>query len=399
MFWEGFQKRAEELGKKHAPKSQEASKSPLWKHPLVTAGGALAVGGGMYAALRKPWMKTQKLHRFLPKPVDGKPGPIKNWLNKMVHGADDILYINPKASIPKKPKKVKGIVMGDFEERQFYKGDRTMGDVKHPLLKKVIEDKWPEAQMIKKYAPEYALETHLLKPSHKGLAGLQKLHDAHKGKKYFIKHRFGLTAEGMDAGVGGKAFINSSDVDKYIRTGKVAKNKQTKMMKLLENPEHHILQPDAGIQKSLFTRQGREFRVHTVGGKVVRGANTPRGGNVEDYTKVRAAENHMQRFLDKLPKHLKEKDMMMGADLALTDNGYKIVELNAGGLESGLLEPALMWNKHKDPFSSGQALLGSQKLYRHIQGRSHPVSAAAGAVATAGGAYGAGRYLQHKLDQ
>ena len=66
MFWEGFQKRAYDYGHTHGPQhenplpqSPDAPQKPAWKHPLMAAGGALAAGAGMYAALRKPWMNSR----------------------------------------------------------------------------------------------------------------------------------------------------------------------------------------------------------------------------------------------------------------------------------------------------------------------------------------------------
>lgn len=402
MFWEGFQKRAYDYGNTHGPQhenplpqSPDAPQKSSWKHPLVAAGGALAAGAGMYAALRKPWMKTPTLHRFVERVNKKKPGLFRRILDRASQGADEVHYIHPKAAPPARPKKLKGITAGTSEEMKFFKGDRTIGDIKHPALKKIVDDKAHEAKFIKKHAPEYAIETHILDDvKHQGVDGLKGIHKKFPGRKYFIKPR-----SGYSSGVGGGAFINSKDVEKFLSTGEVDESKRSAMNTLLKKPSEFVLQPDIHIQKSPITGASSEFRVHSLAGNVVKGTGGTRSVNVEDMFKVRKAEQHMQKFLDKLPKHLKEKDMMFSADVALTPEGYKIIELNPGGLESGLLEPNFLWKKYHEPASVLWAARGNQKLYRHIQGRSHPVSAAAGAVATAGGAYGAGRYLQHKLDQ
>jgi len=402
MFWEGFQKRAYDYGNTHGPQhenplpqSPDAPQKPAWKHPLMAAGGALAAGAGMYAALRKPWMKTQTLHRFVERTSKKKPGLFRRILDRASQGADEVHYIHPKATPPARPKKLKGITAGTSEEMKFFKGDRTIGDIKHPSLKKIVDDKGHEAKFIKKYAPEYAIETHVLDDAkHRGVEGLKKLHAKFPGRNYFIKAR-----SGYSSGVGGGSFINSKDMHKFLSTGKISKQKRSSMDALLKTPSDFVLQPDIHIQKSPITGASSEFRVHSLGDEVVRGTGGTRSVNIEDSFKVRSAEKHLQNFLDKLPKKLKEKNMMLSADVALTPEGYKIIELNPGGLESGLLEPNYLWGKYHEPMSAIWAARGNQKLYRHIQGRSHPVSAAAGAAATVGGAYGAGRYLQHKLDQ
>lgn len=384
-FWKGFEKRAEDKS---------------WTDKLKTpAAAAIGTGVGAYALLRKPWKSAPTFNRILE--TTGKsPGKVRHFIDSILHGADKVHYGRIGQTLPDKPKYLKGIVAGGSQDTLIFRGNRTFGVAKNKEVKRLVgrptgsTDKAYEARLIQKYAPEYAIETKVLTKKDKGKRALRRIHNQFIDKNYFIKHR-----RGEASGVGGIGFINSKDVAKFLATGKVDKTKKTLMDKVMSKPSSFIVQPDIGIKKTKILGTSRELRVHSVGDKVVSGATMVRGSNVLDSFNNKSAEKFFQKFLDRLPKKLKEKDIMLSPDIAVTDKGFKIIELNPGAIDSGLMDPKYLWHKFHNPVAALAATRASHKLYKHVMGKEHSASAIVKGLTAAGGTYAAGKQIEKQLEK
>lgn len=413
-FWEGFQKQAFKTGEvpnmvrdykaNIAQKSLKAMPKPTkktFKDALPTLGGIAAGAGAAYGAYKMLRGKGPKLHQI---GVQQKGGQGGQWWKRLAHGADRVVDVGEKQIAPGRAKVLKGVGKKDVvmytsaEGRQFHKapkGVKTVGDVsKGGAIKELSDNKASEARLIKKYSPGVQPKTLVMGKTHKGVRNLKATHAKQKGQDYLIKEKGGLAS-----GVGGESFVSSKDVDQFFKNKNlVSEAKRKKITNILKQPNEYILQHKMNIEKGMLTGASRELRVHAVGGKVVPGAASVRGKNIEDVAKTREAERFVQKFLDRLPKKYKGKNITYAPDVAITSKGMQIIELNAGAAESALIDPRYMLEAHgkvKGLFPAMSAVSKSQKHYKAITGRDAPLSAGIKGLA-AGGAAGAGTHAAIK---
>lgn len=380
-FWDGFEKQAEEKG-------GFLEKAKQYAAPVL--GTAAAIGA--YKYLRKS--RGKKPLTWILEGGPKKKGIVSKSIDKALYGADDIKYVQSGAKIPKKPQKVKGTVIHTGEtDPKFYKGQTNIGDISGSrMLKRLEKDKAYEAAFIQKHAPKFYTPTMQTSHAMRGKKGLTKIHEKFKRKGYLIK-----PMEGYGSGVGGKAFIRASHVTKFLKGEKLEKGMRKKVEQFLRKPKGHVIQKEMRIKKGPISRQPRELRVHAVGGKVVPKGATIRGGNIEDIPYIAGAEKYFQKFLDKLPKYIKKKNIAWAPDIAKTPEGYRIIELNAGQMASGLVDPKFMAQKGMIPAASALRITGN--IYKALTGRHAPIQAATKATGIGAGAFGISKQLIDKKEQ
>jgi len=370
---------------KQPPKEQ----GPNWK---PWAAGALGAAGA-YGFMRKGKGRGA-LNR-----VANTPKKEQSWIGQQVdrilYGADNVLYHPDKGDKITKPKKISGTIMHDLKSHQSFKGDENLTtEAGNPWLTKLRESKIHEAKFIKQHAPEFSVKSKTVSAFGEGDDLLKKLKK--QREDFIIK-----PDNGMASGVGGESFIRRQDIQAYQSNKKsLSKSKRTSIEDMMLVPEEFLYQEDLGIGKGRFSNANREVRVHAIGGKVVPGATSVRGKNWEDTLHQREAEKYFQKFLDKVPKRLHNDSVAWAPDIAFTKNGPKIIELNAGGLDSGLLDPRHMLKQNgtgaKGTATAFSAMRNNLAIYKHMTGRTHAAEAAPKALgygaATAGGTALAQRY-------
>lgn len=408
-FWLGFEEKraaaavqnqmaSPKKPAKPKPKGQKGSKSLFEKaKDYAPAAGAALAGLGAYKFMRK------KPKNFTPatlvKDLDKgqkAPGKVRKWVDKTMHGVDDVHYLPHNKPTPKNPQKIKGRAIHTQDwHPEYVKGKNDVGDVSKSRLSQKIEgDKGYESRFIRKHSPKHAIPTKELSKSHAGKAGLSKLHKGYKGENYLVKPR-----EGFASGVGGEEFLWSKDIQKFLSGEKLPAKKQKLVRQVMKNPKNFIAQKDLGIKKSPITRKPSEFRVHGVGGKVLPGATGIRGANIDDAVRSRGAEKHLQEFLDSLPENVRKENISWNADVARTKDGLKLIELNPGTYSSGLLDPEHLYKVHKSQgripalATSLNAARKNQNAYKTLTGGRTSQKGALTAALGTSGVSGAGAHV------
>lgn len=392
-FWTGFIKRGYEP---QVMKPQE----PGLLSRMAVPGAALATGLGAYAALRRG--KKTNLIKTMIEPKKSQT-PFRTLYNKITHGADEIKYVNEGAELPRRAQKIKGTVFhGQPETAKFYTGNRNYVENSKDMDKKF------ESSLLRRNAPQHHIQSKALSTVHKGRRGLQQLHKTTPFEDYLIK-----PSKGFNSGVGGENFAHKSDVEAYLSGGKLNKRKLEAIKKIQQDPTGHLMQENAGILKGKLSGKNREFRVHVLDGKVIRGATSPRGGNFEDVFNSRKMEKEVQKVIDRLPAKYKARGTGINPDIAMTKDGPKIIELNTG-LSSGLMDPEyqlapkklrgfggknVVEKSSKNYIGFANAVKNNMAMYKHITGRSHILPATLKSTAAAAGTYGAGSYLKRKSEE
>lgn len=373
-FWLGFEKAAgyEQPSQAGNYSGQPAPKQHHWGATAAAAAGAGALTYGLLRGKKPKTSLTKVLEGHAPKTRVGR------WFNNAIHGADQSHHISIDARVPRKATKVKGTVLHEGEDDIHYvRGDKNIGAIPEHQ-QNIFNNKLRESRLINQISPSSHTMAHSGKVSGTGRKNLEAIHKKHKGKPYLIK-----PLAGENSGVGGASFIHSRDVEHHLKGGKLSPAKQKALNAVLRKPGQHVVQRDIGIAKSPLTNRSSEFRVHAVDGKVVRGASSARSGNVEERHHMRRAEEHFQQFLDKMPaKH--KKNTFFSPDMARTHDGkMKIVEMNAGAVTSGLIDP-LYQMKKRNPLGALNAVKNNQAIYKHITGRASQLEAGTKAVGAAG---------------
>lgn len=343
---------------------------------------ATAAGAALFRGKKTPGKLVKVLQQSAPK------SRFKHFLNKMEHGADRVFY-DPHGTSTRKltgmTPKDKVMLTSDFSGQKMRipkkRAPKVIGKV-NPEMKRTFEDKQKEMQFIGKHAPGFALKHTPSVAS--GKKGLIKHHLSHEGN-YLIK-----PTRGAASGVGGASFVNKSDVDKYLSKSRMPAKKRKLVNKIMKNPSKFVFQSDIGIKKDPITGANREMRVHAIGGKVVPGATGIRSKNISDVAQSAKAEKFFQGFLNKLPKKIKQKGIAWNPDIAVTDKGFKIIELNAGPAASGLIDPTFMRAEHGNVKGFIPAAVATKKnmaIYEHLMKRKHPLERG---IRAAGGAAAAG---------
>lgn len=365
MFVTGFKKIAE------LQEPGDDSTSAKYLRPAAAGAGA----GALTYAGHRMGAKTKLMRTLRTKEPKGRLG--RSW-DRMLYGADEIGYTptHGGTKVPKKPKHFAGTVMHEYEgDKRFHKGDKNIGDFKSTKHTKKLEDKMLESRTLNRFVPKHHTVT-------KGLSGMSEkpLSRTYKKMKgdFIVKPR-----SGFNSGVGGSAFVTSDDIAQHVTGGKLSKSKQKMISRMKRSPGKFIAQKSLDIKKDPITGHSREIRVHAIGNKVVKGATSPRGGNIVDYTKRRKAEKFFQAALNRMPKSQKPSHMFWAPDIAVTKGGMKIIETNRGAAMSGLMDPKYLAS------SSGRAAAANSvrinnAIYKHVTGRHTRLSAGLRGAAMAG---------------
>ena len=347
-FWNGFEKKAQEEGRS-------------WLAPTL---GAAAAGLGAYGLLRAgPKTRLVKtLMQDKPRSGLGRLG------QRLMHGADEIVYTPTLvgAKYPKNPKRVSGTVLHENpDDIRRVVGDRNIGSISKQM-QKGFDDKLLESQLLNKVSPKAHMKT-------REGRNLRSLESGMRGD-YLLKDRGGFAS-----GVGGGGFLRRSDVQSQLAGKKLTRKKKALMDRYKKDPSKFIQQEAIDIQKGSISGAPREMRVHVIDGQVVPGASLPRGKNIEDFFSTGQAEAAMRAAVKKMPASQK-KNLTMAADVAMTPSGPKIIELNRGAHQSGLLDPNYLWETYKgNPVmgagAAAAATKANQAIYKHMTGRSSELSA------------------------
>lgn len=314
---------------------------------------------------------------------------IKRMADKALYGADELIYL-PRDTKPnlKTPKKLKGTVLFDQGwQSKYFKGTRNIGRVSGHS-KGVVDNKIREAGDLVKakvYDKSFIYSPGSKVKGKKVLTNLQRRMGSHKN--YFVK-----STDEFNTGVGGSGFVNRKDIETYLSGRPLSPKKVQTIRDLMRSPKKFFAQGDLKIKKD-FLGSNQEFRVHGIGREIVQGGSSPRGGNILSALSgdVGKAEEAYKKIMQKLPKHY--KNLFMSADIAKTKGGkFKVIELNPGPVNSGMLDPDFLAKQHKGIKGKVLGLEGMRKnlnLYKQITGRTHPAKKAiVGTALTGAGASG-----------
>lgn len=369
-FWTGFEKKAEE--------------NRGWLAPTL---GAAAAGLGTYGLMRGGGTGRLVKTLMVKKPKTG----LGRLGQRLIHGADEIAYtpttVAAAGRFPKTPKKLEGTVLHEFpSDIRRFKGDKNVGGISQKA-EAGFEDKFRESKLLNAVAPQSHMQTELGAP-------IGKLQGQMKGD-YLLKERGGFAS-----GVGGGGFLSKQDIERHVAGYKLPPQKEKMLAKYKRNPSKFLQQEKIDIEKGRFSGAPREMRVHVVNGEVVPGATIPRGKNVEDYFSTGKAEAAMREAVKNMPDSQK-KNLTMAADVAMTKDGPKILELNRGAHQSGLLDPNYLWEAHgKNPIlglgAAGAATKANQAIYRHMTGRHSELTSGLAGLGTGLGAGGLIRSRQRE---
>lgn len=390
---------------------------------------ALTAGVGAYALKRGggTGKSVVRVIRQVPKTEIPAPGSLTEKLHKMMYGADKVVYMpwykrrttgaawaqewpeywktGKEPYLNKYKLKPNEVGIAASEEAHRMIGPNVTGRF-DKKLGKFLDDKHHEQELIRKYMPEAHMPTYVGKV--KGKAGLKAMHekmfrkahpdfvskDAIKAGEphYFVKARIDEGSSGW----GGHGFVNSYDIDRFLKGKSIDDWKYDQITHMMKNPEKYIMQPRIPMAYSRLAQGNRELRVHTMGDKVIRNSATVRQDNWGDIRKLRAAEDFTQEYLDKLPAKYKTKNIFRSPDIASTPEGkFKFIEMNPGGADSGFLDPHEIMD-YPDYVLS--AIRSNAAMYKHITGRSTPLMAGLAGTAAAGGTYGAGKLLLNRRE-
>lgn len=355
---------------------------------MGTAAAGLTGAAGLYGLMRHG--KTKGLNAFQRNArkrgllkVISKEAPksrLGKAVDRVIHGADDVHYVPGErwGDIPK-IKTDKSALLNQKFQAPKVKGKHVIG-AEGNLTKR------EEIRAMRKMDKGVTSPAELPTARHKGKRGLAKIHKKMGDKNYFVKADYGF-----DSGIGGGAFPQKKDVEKYLK-GTLKGKKKRILDDFSKNPKKYLVQQDMGIDKTLIGKKSKEFRIHAQGNKVIRGASSSRAGNIFGKPgETGEAERFLEKHLKKIPK--KHRNKFIAADVAKTKDGkYKVVELNMGPNSSGLLLPEHIRKRHGN-IAALEAVRKNMQMYKHFTGRRHVVDAAAraaaGGSALAGGAYAA----------
>lgn len=392
-FFSGFEKRAAEEAESPAPEWVTR-----YLAPAAAVGGAAAVG--TYALSRMGGKKLLAPVMYATK--DRPKSFIGKAIDRLRHGADEIVDMGtlgaPSSTRVKVLKPGEVALLRDIGAISRIKGKKSqLFGTTQDVVDKFQNNKAIESTFISKVAPKLHPKTEeLILPGFtpvEKLTHLKGMHEKWKGKGgYFIKD-----VESFQSGPGGEKFLSESDLDKFFM-GKLKGHKEKALRDVLEKPMgNFIIQRKLDIVKDPVSGKGVEFRVHSVGDKVI--DTTLRTGQIPNPLEARRAEGVMKEFVSRMPDEMKKNKTMFAADVIKTKDGYKIVELNPGAA-SGYLDPNFM--KEKGLLGHLHSIILSNKIYSEIAGRASVLNATGRGIAAgaaAGGLTAGGMYAYDKKDE
>lgn len=299
--------------------------------------------------------------------------------NEFLYGAK-ILYTED-VDLSKGPTRVKGTVWhSTVEQSRFYIGSHNPVLEELDLLKKLENDKWFEAEVLQRHAPEafpktenmanvldeLGVDLSKVSPPQRAAAAAQL--SARLRKRYpegfFMKSIDGFDSDGQFP-TEKTDFASTYKEYKRGAEPKMAKlsraNPDTVVVhqemkgtpgyegrfidELFRDPRRIILQERLRISIASTVQDGSsirkillEYRVHVVQGRVLKGGTLSRWDYASPSSgELRRVERFVQGVLDRLPEEFRR--LSYAIDVLATENGIlKIIELNTGG-DSGYLYP------------------------------------------------------------
>lgn len=328
-------------------------------------------------------------------------------LLKLTRGVDDVRFTdpaleaelepilhrltrNPKAVSPITPEKIEGGLFNfrPPEHHLMFRGSANpTGNVRDTRL---LEDKALETRVMQEYMPEvspklYGTPKKFIQPNESAEVLQQRLQAMHP-EGYIIKPRFGAAA--------GDVLTNKHNLQELAQGGG---QRQEWITDMLKKPDDYIVQSRLPIltekRMPIWGKKYHpgaaelpvEYRVHTVGGRIIPGAmirRYPTTGALNPFKtwlERRRLIREIQPQFDKLPAKYRD-ELSMALDVAKTSKGFKLIETNPGG-QSGFLAPDYI----------GIPSTAPHQVYKAITGRtSKPMAVAkaltgGGAIATATG--------------
>ena len=388
-FFSGFEKMAAD---------EAAQTSTLKRYILPALAAAAGVGIGSYALSRRggkklisPFIGNEKM----------RAGPdtrsaFKRFTDNIRWGTDDFRVLN-KEQHSVKLKKDEVAFLRQPPVREYVQGDKSQIFGSTEAAEILRNNKLTESTFIRSVSKNLhpktngiSFKTSFLEGGADSERGLKELKDLHEkwtkgGKGFYIKELF--TTGG--SGVGGGAFINEKDIENFIkRKTKPTDPMYGRIKNMFAGENRFMIQEKMNVVKDKITNNPIEFRVHTVGDKVI--DTTMRSGITPNPLDARRAQAAMQDFVNKMPKKMKDRKFTMAADVIKTEDGFKIVETNPGG-QSGYLDPDFM--KEKGFLPHMKSVFLNNRLYEELTGRKSQLMAGIGGatkgtlagVGTAGG--------------
>lgn len=389
-FLTGFEKRAEE--------------APDWKRhiPGIAAGiGALGAGAVTYGLLRRGGKRLTNVMQYtrdkaiykdhtLGIPLEPKSRLGKKF-HQLIHGADDIQpgivsSDNTVSFSKRKYDPAKEVIFNDtaMHPSKYVSGKvpavygNRSGSYAARGESSISNNKRMESEFINKIAPGLHAPTVPMSREHTRTSkALGKFHDGFSKKHgdYILKH-----VESVQSGPGGESFLSSQDIKAHLQGRGLDPKKKVILRHMVRNPEQYIAQKKHNLVRSFFTGKPVEYRVHTAGGDVLNSVSRTThfgvgGGEAEAVAK---------EFVNKMPEEMRKKKTMFSMDIAKTKDGYKIIETNPGG-DSGFLSPTFMAQKGFSGIPGYiSAVMGRQKLYKSLAGRSSQLEAGVKGIGVAG---------------
>lgn len=389
-FYSGFEKAAlEEDTKKMlkryvAPAAAVGTAAALGTYTLSRRGGKRLVTPVVYEKGKAP---TTALGRFI---------------DRIRYGADEVLPVTQDTSISKYKKRVLKPDEVAYVRRsptaKILEGNKSQMFGSAGITSPLVENKGVESRLLRQTTPHLHPKTEKIEliggNKEERLEEMKALHEAWKGKGgYYIK-----PVHLSMSGPGGEQLLSNKDFEKYL-VGKLKGPKANGALKdlIMGASGDYIIQRKMKPVRDPVTGKLTEFRVHSVGGKVL--DTTLRAAMIPNPFEARKARKAMEEFISKMPQKLRDNKVTFAADVLKTKDGYKIVELNPGGM-SGYLDPNFMGKKGL--IQQVKSILLNNKLYREISGRKSPLSAAgasAGAGVLSGAATAGGILAYDKKDQ
>jgi hypothetical protein len=391
---------------------------------VLTGLGALGAGVATYKGLRSGGKRlTRVIHSSEnqklvgDKKLDIKRSP-KSWfgqkIQELMYGADDIHRVrvlgkgrgvrvekrkyDPENDVIYASTSLKPSQYISGKHPEIY-GSRNSSSRIAKQEARMHGDKSVESDFINQIAPDLHAPTQVIGRSRmRGNKNLQKFHDRFSGQHgdYLIKHR-----KSVQSGPGGEAFLSSNDIRTYLSGGQIDPKKLEILKQIQQDPASYIAQKKLNLVRSKITGKPIEYRVHTIGDKVL--DSHARAFHL-DVLGAREARRIAQEYIDRLPEHMKKNKTMHAMDIAKTDQGYKIMETNPGSGMSGFMSPGFMRKKGLTGIPGVlNTIRSNQKLYKHLTGRDAQLTAGIKATGVSGGVaatgYGVSKALGEPSEQ
>lgn len=271
--------------------------------------------------------------------VDGpNPGPRQQKIDELLYGAK-VLYTG---DAKRRPTQVDGVVWHtELKQERYFVGTENPVIENRAMLKQLEDDKWEEAKLLQKYAPEALPRTENM-----GEIGLPLTRLSLPEVFALLRRRY---PEGFFLKPVGGWNSNGGFPSDKTDFAKLSPFERQVFRLLFRHPEAVLVQERLRLAVSGASPDGKpiveEYRVHLVQGQILRGATVHRW---HDEIPMRLSENgrKAERFVEELLKKLPPEfqKMSAGLDVMITQDGEcKTADLNVGGASGYLYPDDSLW--------------------------------------------------------